>query len=46
VATDDGARRYGGSRGRFDAVEGNSFTLSKSLKERKVWHFIYFYPSA
>jgi peroxiredoxin len=24
--------------------EGNSFTLSKSLKERKVWHFIFFYP--
>ena len=26
--------------------EGNSFTLSKSLKERKVWHFIFFYPKA
>lgn len=22
------------------------FTLSKSLKERKVWHLIYFYPKA
>ncbi len=26
--------------------EGNPFTLSKSLKERKVRHFIYFYPKA
>jgi peroxiredoxin Q/BCP len=26
--------------------EGNSFTLSKSLKERKVWHFVFFYPKA
>jgi peroxiredoxin Q/BCP len=26
--------------------EGNPFTLSKSLKERKVRHFIYFYPRA
>jgi len=26
--------------------EGNSFTLSKSLEERKVWHFIFFYPKA
>lgn len=26
--------------------EGKSFTLTKSLKERKVWHFIYFYPKA
>jgi peroxiredoxin len=24
--------------------EGHSVTLSKSLKERKVRHFIYFYP--
>jgi thioredoxin-dependent peroxiredoxin len=26
--------------------QGNSFTLSKSLKERKVRHFIFFYPKA
>ena len=26
--------------------EGEPFTLSKSLEERKVWHFIYFYPKA
>jgi peroxiredoxin Q/BCP len=26
--------------------EGRSFTLSKSLKERKVRHFIFFYPKA
>jgi peroxiredoxin Q/BCP len=26
--------------------EGNSFTLSRSLKERKVRHFVYFYPKA
>jgi len=26
--------------------EGNPFTLSKSLKERKVWHFLFFYPKA
>ena len=26
--------------------DGNSFTLSKSLQERKVRHFIYFYPKA
>ncbi|MEO7571680.1 MAG: thioredoxin-dependent thiol peroxidase [Acidimicrobiales bacterium] len=26
--------------------EGNPFTLSKSLNERKVGHFIYFYPKA
>jgi thioredoxin-dependent peroxiredoxin len=26
--------------------EGSSFTLSKSLEERKVRHFIYFYPKA
>ncbi len=26
--------------------EGNSFTLGRSLDERKVWHFIYFYPRA
>jgi thioredoxin-dependent peroxiredoxin len=26
--------------------EGNPFTLSKSLKERRVRHFIYFYPKA
>lgn len=26
--------------------EGNYFTLSESLKERKVRHFIYFYPKA
>jgi len=26
--------------------EGNSFTLSTSLKERKVRHFIFFYPKA
>src|SRR6266508_4047221 len=25
---------------------GESFTLSKSLKQRKVWHLIYFYPKA
>ncbi len=25
---------------------GDSFTLSKSLKERKVSHFVYFYPKA
>lgn len=25
---------------------GNSFTLSKSLRERKVWHFVFFYPKA
>ena len=23
---------------------GEPFTLSKSLKQRKVWHLIYFYP--
>jgi peroxiredoxin Q/BCP len=26
--------------------EGNTVTLSKSLKERKVRHFVYFYPKA
>lgn len=26
--------------------DGNPFTLSKSLKARKVWHVIYFYPKA
>ncbi len=26
--------------------KGNPFTLSKSLEERKVRHFIYFYPKA
>jgi thioredoxin-dependent peroxiredoxin len=26
--------------------EGNSFRLSNSLKERKAWHLIYFYPKA
>jgi thioredoxin-dependent peroxiredoxin len=26
--------------------DGSSFTLSKSLKERKVRHFIFFYPKA
>jgi peroxiredoxin Q/BCP len=26
--------------------EGNPFTLSRSLKERKVSHFIFFYPKA
>lgn len=26
--------------------DGNSFTLSQSLKQRKVWHFIFFYPKA
>jgi peroxiredoxin Q/BCP len=25
---------------------GESFTLSKSLKQRKAWHLIYFYPKA
>jgi peroxiredoxin Q/BCP len=25
---------------------GEPFSLSKSLKERKVWHLIYFYPKA
>src|SRR6266550_5705759 len=25
---------------------GEPFTLSKSLKHRKVWHLIYFYPKA
>jgi len=25
---------------------GQPFTLSKSLKQRKVWHFLYFYPKA
>ena len=25
---------------------GESFTLSASLKQRKVWHLIYFYPKA
>jgi peroxiredoxin Q/BCP len=25
---------------------GEKFSLSKSLKERKVWHLIYFYPKA
>jgi peroxiredoxin Q/BCP len=25
---------------------GETFTLSKSLKQRKVWHLIYFYPKA
>lgn len=25
---------------------GESFTLSKSLKKRKAWHLIYFYPKA
>ncbi|MGH9138771.1 MAG: thioredoxin-dependent thiol peroxidase [Acidimicrobiales bacterium] len=25
---------------------GEPFTLSKSLKQRKVWHLIYFYPKA
>ena len=24
--------------------DGNLFTLSKPLKERKVRHFVYFYP--
>lgn len=23
---------------------GEPFTLSKSLKQRKAWHLIYFYP--
>jgi peroxiredoxin Q/BCP len=26
--------------------DGEPFTLSKSLKARKVWHLIYFYPKA
>ena len=26
--------------------DGKPFTLSKSLKARKVWHLIYFYPKA
>ena len=26
--------------------DGRPFTLSKSLKQRKVWHFLYFYPKA
>src|SRR5215216_6145178 len=26
--------------------QGKPFTLSKSLKQRKVWHLIYFYPKA
>ena len=26
--------------------DGQPFTLSKSLKQRKVWHFLYFYPKA
>jgi len=26
--------------------DGQPFTLSKSLKQRKVWHLIYFYPKA
>jgi peroxiredoxin Q/BCP len=26
--------------------DGNPFTLSKSLKARKAWHLIYFYPKA
>jgi thioredoxin-dependent peroxiredoxin len=26
--------------------DGEPFTLSKSLKQRKVWHLIYFYPKA
>jgi len=25
---------------------GEKFTLSKSIKQRKVWHLIYFYPKA
>jgi peroxiredoxin Q/BCP len=25
---------------------GNKFSLSKSLKSRKVWHLVYFYPKA
>ena len=25
---------------------GEPFTLSKSIKARKVWHFLYFYPKA
>jgi thioredoxin-dependent peroxiredoxin len=25
---------------------GEPFTLSKSIKQRKVWHLIYFYPKA
>ena len=25
---------------------GEPFTLSKSLKQRKVWHLVYFYPKA
>ena len=25
---------------------GDKFTLSKSLKQRKVWHLIYVYPGA
>jgi hypothetical protein len=24
--------------------KGETFTLSKSIKQRKVWHLIYFYP--
>ena len=32
----------------FTLLDQNSepFTLSKSLKQRKVWHLIYFYPKA
>jgi len=26
--------------------KGEPFSLSKSLKARKVWHLIYFYPEA
>ncbi|MGH9243053.1 MAG: thioredoxin-dependent thiol peroxidase [Acidimicrobiales bacterium] len=26
--------------------DGEPFTLSKSLKQQKVWHLIYFYPKA
>lgn len=26
--------------------DGNSFTLSQSLKQRKMWHFLFFYPKA
>ena len=25
---------------------GEPFKLSKSIKQRKVWHLIYFYPDA
>jgi peroxiredoxin Q/BCP len=26
--------------------QGEPFTLNKSLKQRKVWHLVYFYPKA